>query len=609
MKCHRTVDPKLRIRPFRSKVTFSEDTKAGDNTLLPEKRGSVPVEGSSSKYGSVFSKWDSSSDSVSSCLLKPSAEEQQEQPISLKRHHTFSESSAAGPNVRASTLKVSDIPFADLSKRRQSFDPTMVAKLSSSSTSSAGKITPLVAENLQDLLLNRDNWLHYQSLPNIQEEDQLQQGSQHASPTERSPPRGEAFSAVTSLTPVTTTSSAEPLTTALPVRVTPPTPSPPPYSRPTQQSSTNSLLPPQPGTPPLSSAAPSSTDSPTSWKDGGRRRSLKRQKSQDVPDEKLPPPPPAPIKSLPPLAAVSLPSPNMTTAAARIAYLNKQSSDESQTSNITEGSSSSTNQLKQPQQGTTTTAAAAGSNTLHRARKEDLKPRQASTESDTASYHTVNSYMLMEKSNSSSIDSFTSANSEANNNNNNNSNGHSQPPKAADEATEQRPSLAAVDTRSPSSPVNGSSALRSYHPLMHHESSLVPTITFSQSTPSVTSQSSDDQNSPKWDDDQGVVAGASYQDRFASMEQVLEATAKQNAQRAAAAAAAAVAAATSSQQQQPQPQHLTLTIQGPDDEESGSASSTTTSTATTPTATTTTTQSTAIQRVNTAGNGNDPRRS
>lgn len=477
MKCHRTVDPKLRIRPFRSKVTFSDDTKAGDNS--PEKRVHL-VDGSSGSkaFGNFFNLMDSSSDSVSSGLLKP-GDDFQGQPISLKRHHTFSESSATPSNARRNStmLKVSDIPFADLSKRRQSFDPSIAAKLA---------VKPLVEEEL-----NKDNWLHYQSLPNIQEEDQ---GSQQTSPTETSPPK-EAFSGSIPLSPTISVPTAVHLPTAtFPVRIlTPPTPSPPPYSKPV----TNVLLPPQPATPPLSGGTLAS-DAQQAWKDGGRRRSLKRQKSQDVPDDKMFPAPPK--SSLPPLSSCP-----PTTVRTLYSSLNKQSSDESQTSN----SSSSTNQLKQPQ----------GPGVLYRARNKeaDLKPRQASTESDTASWHTVNSYKMqsMEKSNSSSIDSFTSANSESNNNNSSsNGNGIS---STRDETLDR---TSAVEN----SNLNGSP--RSYHDHhLIHESSLVPTIIFSQSTPSVTSQSSDDQNSPKWDDRGGS------QDRFTSLETVLEA--KQNAQRAA----------------------------------------------------------------------------
>ena len=415
MKCHRTVDPKLRIRPFRSKVTFSEDTKTGDS---PEKRVEV-------KY---IHKWDSSSESIA------------DEPISLKRQRAFSDSTSAISSAQQSALKLSDVPFADLSKRRQSLDPSIA-------------MASLKAEEL-----TKDNWLHYQSLPNIQEEDQ-----QQTSPTEISPPDVLA-SAIHDSSPI------------FPVKICPPSPAniqrpltPTINNEPTAEEFSNIqnvLLTP-----------PHSFDQ-SRWSTGEKRRSIKRQKSQDLPDED-----PKPQKLPPPLPQKS--------------FLNKQSSDESQTSNMTDNSSSSTNQLKG-------TSASMLPGILRRP-KEDLKSRQASTESDTASYHTVNSYMQVEKSLSSSIDSFTSAISESNNASLA-SNGSSHPivPASRDDV---EPSTQ-VDRGLP----NGSRYLSSFSPIEH--STLVPKITFSQSTPSVTSQSSDDQNSPKWDEPHA---------EFSSLETVMEA--------------------------------------------------------------------------------------
>lgn len=352
IKCHRSVDPALKIRPFRSKVTFSEDTKAGDNSISPPVDYSRP---------NVFAKYDSSSESVASVI------------------RTFEERHKRKPRLSGSSLRVTSEDsqaFSELIKRRQSLDPN------------------LYLNSKKEEEVTEDNWLHYQSLPNIQEEEHP------ASPTD-------------------TVFSSEQLPTGH-FEVS---------NVPRALAGTTALLLPQ-ATQPF--CAP-------------RRRSIKRQKSQEVFDDEA--------------KSERIPMP---------ALVKKQSSDDSQTSD----NSTNSNQLRGSGQFLPAS--------ILRRRKEDLKPRQASTESDTGSYHTVNSFLMqIEKSNSSSIDSFTSATSETNNKEKSDGEQHC-----------------------------GGSRLKS---AMFLESPLVPSITFSQSTPSVTSQSSDDQSSPKWD-----------QGEFSSMETVRE---------------------------------------------------------------------------------------
>lgn len=383
IKSHRTVDPKLRIRPFRAKVTFSEDTKSGEPA--PELCREIGKGGATTS-----TKWDSSSDSISSTYRG------NEETISLKRH-----SSDASERVPIhALLKVSDIPFSDTSKRRQSLDPVLYSK---------------TTKTLDDVQLTKDNWLHYQSLPNIQEEDP----TPIPSPTEMSP--------------------AEKMLQS--IRQSPPT--------------NNDRLSPTP-----------SLKEPSEWTgDEPRRRSIKRQKSQELTDDDL-------KKKQPPPLAVTLPPP-VPPLRPPPQCLKKQSSDESQTSNLTDCSSTSN-----------TNKAPFVPASILRRRKEDLKP-QASTESDTGSYHTVSS-LKMQKSNSSSVDSFTSALSEslalsvA-------SNGSDKPVPPNGKYPRKLQAQPSVDEN------NG----YSYTP---RPSKLVPKIIFSQSTPSVTSQSSDDLSSPKWDD-------------------------------------------------------------------------------------------------------------
>lgn len=371
IKCHRAINPKLRIRPFRSKVTFSDDTKAGDNSRIPKSTlFTVP-------------KWDSSSDSM------PNVIKHYDEGLSLKMTSPVSTSIPFIQNL--------NVPFNENTKRRQSLDPNLYLAKTEEVT--------------------RDNWLHYQSLPNIQEEE-------------------------LPLSPTETVCSSDHITTNM------------------DKANVPSQTCKEPKVPVPNLLSPqSSTDKPSHIVPS-RRRSIKRQKSQDVGDEDL--------------KIVKIPPPEQ---------VKKQSSDESQTSSVTDNSSCSNHQK--------------GSNTfvptgILRRRKEDLKPRQASTESDTGSYHTVNSFLMqIEKSNSSSIDSFTSANSETN-----------------------ISSLALKDNsnRNESDKMAHSNRLKAPYPKM--ETSLVPKIIFSQSTPSVTSQSSDDQSSPKWDEKYG---------EFSSMETVKEA--------------------------------------------------------------------------------------
>ncbi|KAI2810952.1 chloride channel forming protein [Blomia tropicalis] len=414
MKCHRNVDPKLRIRPFRSKVTFSSDTKAGDNTT--------------GRFDSARFKWDSSSDSVSSMRSMPN------EPLTLKRNsisHSHLDPSLQRPKDPA--LRLSEVSFSEVSKRRQSLDPSLYRQ-------------PIIPKPEE---LSTDNWLHYQSLPNIQEEEQQSQ----TSPTDTAAPEtytvnlhGHNSYPIFSIQPPSSPTNGRKL------------PSPPPTTTTTPTTITTIAF----TFSTITTAYAISQDI-----------SDEDCHSENVKDDKTPPKQPPP--------------PRPPTPPPRIATLPKQSSSDSHKSN---NSNSSGNQLK-------------GTNMppgILRRRKDDLKPRQTSTDSDTTSYHTVNSYMQIEKSNSSSIDSFTSAISESfaasNNNGNGNSTNNTNTNNSNNNTNVNNNSSTCDTTNEPTVSINGSTG---YLPSFPIESTLVPTITFSQSTPSVTSQSSDDQNSPKWD--------------------------------------------------------------------------------------------------------------
>lgn len=438
MKSHRTVDPKLRIRPFRSKVTFSEDTKAGSDT--PEMREKHNDRDGQGNRISVFTKWDSSSDSVASMLRA------QEEVISLKRPRFALSKPVQAGTQQSSTLKASDMPFADLSKRRQSLDPTLYNK-------SVKPVEPVT----------QDNWLHYQSLPNIQEEEM----SSPASPTDMTP-TGE-------------------------------------QSRPSTPSSlSNKVSVPKNNTNTNGHNIQAKLLSPESSVEGAsppvstRRRSIKRQKSQEIADEDIA----ARQALVPPI------KPPMQSTK-KVGIMKKQASNESESSNLTDNSTTSTSAHHAPSN-KTTMAPPPG---ILRKRKEDLKPRQASTESDTGSYHTVRSFRTqLETSNSSSVDSFTSAISESNNSNSQSSGVVAIMPAVTSSPTPTTQSITPTNGREV---VVGSGDIAIHSLSTEHlpnqqqylpaayatmQSTLVPKIVFSQSTPSVTSQSSDDQNSPRWDE-------------------------------------------------------------------------------------------------------------
>jgi hypothetical protein len=122
-KGSRTVDPKLKIRPFRSRVTFSEDTKTGDKEELIY------------YYIPIFQTENSSSE-LSEIL------DQRELTIDLNQ-------------TQAQHLVVEMPDMLEIRNetvlRRQSLDPTTI-------------ILPEVGTSQEE-----EKWLHHQSLPNIQE--------------------------------------------------------------------------------------------------------------------------------------------------------------------------------------------------------------------------------------------------------------------------------------------------------------------------------------------------------------------------------------------------------------------------------------------------------
>lgn len=416
IKCHRTIDPKLRIRPFRSKVTFSEDTKAGSDTseMMVNNAG----QNGQNTRTNVFTKWDSSSDSVASMLKI------QDEVISLKRHKFTLSKPVQASNQQGSSLKISEIPFSDMSKRRQSLDPTLYNK-------SIKPVEPVT----------QDNWLHYQSLPNIQEEEM----SNPASPTEMTligdqsnsqrPPSGQGNKVNITKNNINSTNNQA------------------------------KLLSPEVS---MEGANPQAST---------RRRSIKRQKSQEIADEDL-----VARQALVPPVQPAL------QQAKKMSIMKKQASNESESSNLTDNSTTSaSNQQNLTNKPHSTMAPPQG---ILRKRKDDLKSRQASTESDTGSYHTVRSFRTqLETSNSSSVDSFTSAVSESNNTTSQSS-GVVATPVVTSSPTPATMSIEHLPSRQQYQPPV-------YAPM---QSTLVPKIVFSQSTPSVTSQSSDDQNSPRWDE-------------------------------------------------------------------------------------------------------------
>lgn len=372
--------------------------------------------------------YDSSSESNSS--LMKSTEEAQAKTQRIQKNSRpgiFIEPNVIG-NVNG------ELTFAETCKRRQSFDPSLYRN------------KPNIVEEV-----DKDNWLHYQSLPNIQEEDQQSNLLSPDNQTGLLDPKDQL----------------KPISTSLEIHYQSPASAPviqirtnPMANLPTS-SATTSIK-------PEMTKIPSASIQPTSGSNTGttsnyqplksmaatgstiKKHSFKRQKSQEIPDEDI-------------KIRLSQPSTSQNII--------KQSSEDSQAS-----SNSSTKGGIMPPG-------------ILRKRKENLK--QASTESDTGSYHTVKSLVMH-----SSIDSFTSAVSEsagagataANNNaNNNNNNSKNVTILLHQHNQNENPPPTIADN-----------LLLSYSAI--HESTLVPKIVFSQSTPSVTSQSSDDQNSPKWDE-------------------------------------------------------------------------------------------------------------
>ncbi|XP_075585344.1 uncharacterized protein LOC124495011 isoform X2 [Dermatophagoides farinae] len=436
IKPSRQADPKLRIRPFRSKVTFSDDTKNDDNTLQIRSIG-----GRGFQY-----QYDSSSESNSSLMRVQEIGQQQSSSSQHSKTRTRTNPRLPLPppsvdsNRNFSLKSIQDLPFNENRKRRQSMDPTIYQR-----------DKPIVIEET-----GQDNWLHYQSLPNIQEEDQqVALLSLHdVSPTIPTASDSLAMGQSIQRTPLDIRCHHQPSATLpekpkpfsppeeilqpseLPISQPQPEPVNPPLLTTTQITSPDVLLSPS-LIPETTSTTTMTTSNPV------RKKSFKRQKSQEIPDEDL---------------KLRLSSPKTANK-----IMVKQSSSDSQGS-----SNSSSNKGIMPP------------GILKKRNETTLK--QASTESDTGSYHTVRSLVMHP---SSSIDSFTSAVSDPiTSNGNSSSNGENDNTTVTIINTDKESTL--TENRLLSFPTI--------------ESTLVPKIIFSQSTPSVTSQSSDDQNSPKWDE-------------------------------------------------------------------------------------------------------------
>ena len=453
IKSSRHVDPKLRIRPFRSKVTFSDDTKNNDdNTLQVRNAG----RGFHQYHG------DSSSESNSSLMrFQQDIAQQPSQHSKLRSKHT---SSTVIQDSKSKTFSIQKSlqdsgTFFEKRKRRQSMDPTIYHQRDKTIL-------------LQDPEINQDNWLHYQSLPNIQEEDQQIVGLltlHDTNPSSTIPTASDSLAIGVQTIPLPDIRCQRLSPTTQQQKQSDNIPSSSTSSSMTVKQASDALL-----LSPATSSSSSKTipEKPTttssSW-NSARKKSIKRQKSQEIPDEDL---------------KLRLSSSQQTPVNKMIII--KQSSSESQ------GSSSNSSSNK----GITMMPPPPG---ILKKRNETIPiKQQASTESDTGSYHTVRSLIMNP---SSSIDSFTSAVSDPLNNNNNNSNGSSS--NGQNDSTTVTINLD-DDNQQQQQQFKSSTSLLMENRLQHSyhstiESSLVPKIIFSQSTPSVTSQSSDDQNSPKWD--------------------------------------------------------------------------------------------------------------
>lgn len=419
MKCQRQVDPKLRIRPFRSKVTFSDDTKGYDNTLR------IRTE-RFNQYN-----WDSSSESNSS-LMKTQEDQQQHHQKQIHPHHQSAKRTDSRLETTVFLPKI-ETSFSENCKRRQSFDPSLYRE----------KI------NMTEEV-DKDNWLHYQSLPNIQEEDQQQQISEVSATTSEFQPKESKIISTSlemnyQMPPISMLGKIQQSRNPQYLQS---------LSAPEQYEGQSIKL------RQIPIISTTSVETPPS-----KKRNFKRQKSQEIADEDL---------------KIRLgQTQSSTTSPGTPSQVIKQSSTDSQAS-----SSSSARGSTQVPPG------------ILRKRKEDQK--QTSTESDTGSYHTVKSLVL---NTSSSIDSFTSAVSD--------------PMVVSIDVEKKYNSNSMTTTLEPLTPPFTKTEQQNISSFDRIESSLVPTIILSHSTPSMTSQSSDDQGSLKWDD---------KFPEFSSVETVLENT-------------------------------------------------------------------------------------
>ena len=131
----RVIDPKLRIRPFKSRVTFSEDTKKGDKQEVEKLVYFIPksnMDNSNTELYNTNDIMDIHPDS-----LKASLTDNRLYPTT----HLM---------VEIPTEAMAD-KKAELVLRRQSLDPSLIIEAGAQSQEQP------------------DKWLHHQSLPNIQE--------------------------------------------------------------------------------------------------------------------------------------------------------------------------------------------------------------------------------------------------------------------------------------------------------------------------------------------------------------------------------------------------------------------------------------------------------
>ena len=137
IKGTRVVDPKLRIRPFKSRVTFSDDTKKGDIQEIEKLVYFIPKPQTGENSSSELSE-------LSMLDVHP---DQMRASLTESRLYPTTHLMVEIPPESLAEKK------AEMLLRRQSLDPTLIESVCSS----------------KNCPHEHEKWLHHQSLPNIQE--------------------------------------------------------------------------------------------------------------------------------------------------------------------------------------------------------------------------------------------------------------------------------------------------------------------------------------------------------------------------------------------------------------------------------------------------------